>query len=182
MGCNPSGNYPGDKGPPPPVTNIGDDLPVNHVNFIQARNFALRISQITGRKVRLPTEAEWEMACRAGTQTAYYYGNEVAKLSSYAWYGEGSRISHPCGMKLPNACGLYDILGNVWELASDYYETWSTNDPKVDPTGPATGFRRVLRGGCSYNPWDQIRCAMRHPIEETYSDPAIGMRLLCEVD
>lgn len=119
---------------------------------------------------------------RAGTQTAYYHGDDVAKLSEYAWHTQGTRTSQPAGQKLPNELGLYDMLGNVWEIASDLFEIWKTDEPKVDPSGPVEGSTRVLRGGCSYNKWDQNRCAMRHPISATYADPAIGMRLLCEID
>ncbi|MCL5099078.1 MAG: formylglycine-generating enzyme family protein, partial [Candidatus Omnitrophica bacterium] len=103
-----------------------------------------------GYVYRLPTEAEWEYATRAGTTTRFYYGDDpgYASLSLYAWYSEDSgSATHPVGTKLPNAWGLFDMHGNVWEWCSDWYSEYYSPSSVTDPKGPATGTLRVVRGG-----------------------------------
>ncbi|MBL8028893.1 MAG: formylglycine-generating enzyme family protein [Fibrobacteres bacterium] len=98
---------------------------------------------------RLPTEAEWEYAYRAGTTTAYYWSNtwDQPQADTYCWNNNNSRNStYPVGTKLPNAWGLYDMAGNVWEWCNDWLESY-TADTKTNPMGPSTGSYRVLRGG-----------------------------------
>jgi len=90
--------------------------PVEQVSYGDAIVFCQKLSKITGKNYRLPTESEWEYACRANTDTAYYFGDDSKHLKDYAWYEDNSGlITHPVGLKLPNAWGLHDMHGNVWE-------------------------------------------------------------------
>jgi len=118
---------------------------------------------------RLPTEAEWEYACLAGTKTKYSFGNDVRKLKAYAWFAENSSgKTHPVGQKKPNPWGLYDMHGNVAEWCNDFYsENYYKQSPEENPKGPATGQERVLRGGAWNSSADTCRSAYRA------SDPSI---------
>ncbi len=129
MGSNPSK---ASKDPNAPADTISEG---------DAVAFCDKLSEKTGQAARLPTEAEWEYACRAGSTTRYFFGDDPAKLGEYAWYdkNDGGK-SHPVGQKKPNPWGLYDILGNVCERVSDKYnKDYYKKSPKVDPTGPSQG-------------------------------------------
>jgi formylglycine-generating enzyme required for sulfatase activity len=128
--------------------------PVETVNWDEAMEFCRKLAAMpaerTARRVyRLPTEAEWEYACRAGTTTRWYSGDDEAGLADVAWFNKNaSSMTHPVGEKKPNAWGLYDMSGNVeqWcadRFSADYYK----QSPPNDPTGPSAGSDRVLRGG-----------------------------------
>ena len=94
--------------------------PVESVSYDDAVAFCQKLSQLTGRNYRLPTESEWEYACRAWTTTRYYFGDDENQLGDYAWYEDNSGLTtHPVGQKLPNTWGLYDMHGNVWEWCQD---------------------------------------------------------------
>jgi len=112
---------------------------------------------------RLPTEAEWERACRAGTDTAYYWGDNAALAGSYAWYWDNSPSgTQPVGGKTPNALGLYDMSGNVWEWVADWYDgSYYSASPGSNPPGPVSGTWKVLRGGSSGGVGDGLRSAYR---------------------
>lgn len=103
-----------------PSETAGDDLPVENISWNQARDFCAKVSKTAGMAIRLPTEAEWEYACRAGTRTEYYTGDTEAHLDKIAWYvGNSGGKLHPVGKKQPNAFGLHDMLGSVWEMCED---------------------------------------------------------------
>lgn len=131
----------------------GDDLPVETVSWQDANKFCETISAKTGKTYRLPTEAEWEMACRAGSNTRYYFGDDKKLLGEYAWFSENAGgKTHPVGQKKPNDWGLFDMHGNVWELCADWYDgSYYGECDKLrivtDPLGPAAGSLRVIRGG-----------------------------------
>ena len=137
----------------------GDDLPVEQITWADAVAFCKKFSEKEGRTYRLPTEAEWEYACRAGTTTLIPAG---AKLDDVAWHKDNSdKKSHPVGLKQANPWGLYDILGNVAEWCSDWYGPYAADDA-VDPKGPDTGTLRVLRGGSWYVDTTRTNAVYRH--------------------
>ncbi len=129
MGSNPSKST---KGPDCPVDNVGEP---------DALTFCGKLAEITGRDVRLPTEAEWEYASRAGSDTKWFFGNDPLQIGEYAWFKDNAGAkSHPVGQKKPNPWGLYDIYGNVCERISDKYsKNYYAQSPRVDPTGPSQG-------------------------------------------
>jgi formylglycine-generating enzyme required for sulfatase activity len=149
----------------------GDNRPVEMVSWDDCQSFCKKLSAKVGRTVRLPTEAEWEYACRAGTKTAYYFGDDESQLAQYAWCaphgfqydwvsGTERRSTHDVGGKIPNAWGLYDMHGNVWEWCQDWYGVYSA-DSQTDPTGLSNGRNRVRRGGGCYNGAFLCRAAYR---------------------
>ena len=134
----------------------GEMLPVDKVSFLQAAAFCKAITirdrkagRITGNMIyRLPTEAEWEYACLAGATTAFSFGDLAKETDAYLWSAENSEDkTNPVSQKKPNAWGLYDMHGNVWEWCSDWYINSYTNAETTDPQGPSSGTARVLRGG-----------------------------------
>lgn len=133
----------------------GVSNPVESVTWNEAVEFCRLLSSLpkekaAGRNYRLPTEAQWEYACRAGTTTRYNFGDDERQLDVYAWYGLNSnRTTHPVGEKLPNTFGLYDVHGNVWEWCHDWYADYPSGSA-TNPTGPSSGSRRVYRGSS----WD----------------------------
>ena len=128
--------------------------PVETVSWNDAQEFCKKLSQLTGKKYRLPTEAEWEYACRAGTQTRFYFGDDATKLEDYGWYnGNSSSKTHTVGEKKPNDWGLYDMSGNVWEWCEDpYHDSYADKPENIKNNGntawPSSDISlRVLRGG-----------------------------------
>jgi formylglycine-generating enzyme required for sulfatase activity len=128
----------------------GRDLPVEEVSWDDANKFIEKLNTLIkdgDTKYRLPTEAEWEYACRADSSTKYCFGDDASKLVEYAWFNENSEsTTHRVGLKLPNAWGLYDMHGNVYEWIADWYGDYSKGET-TDPNGPKTGSARVVRGG-----------------------------------
>ncbi len=128
---------------------------------------------------RLPTEAEYEYALRAGTRTVFHCGNSPEDLKRFAWFKANSpRGPHPVGEKPANAWGLCDLVGNVWEWCNDYYqEDYYQHSPERDPHGPATGQNRVVRGGCWNSKPDHCRAAYRYYEMPAYTDTCFAKDL-----
>jgi len=125
------------------------DCPVDEVSWDQIHVFIEQLNEMTGETYRLPTEAEWEYAARAGTTTRYYCGDDESCLDDSAWYSANSGVeTHQVGRKQPNAWGLYDMTGNLWEYCEDFYDDgYYEESPETDPQGPDSGFSIVMRGG-----------------------------------
>ena len=125
----------------PSKSTKGPNCPVDNVSAADALSFCGKVAEKTGLDVRLPTEAEWEYASRAGRETKWFFGNDPSQIGEYAWYKENAGAkSHPVGQKKANPWGLYDIYGNVCERISDTYSrSYYSQSPKVDPTGPSQG-------------------------------------------
>ncbi|MGI9443231.1 MAG: formylglycine-generating enzyme family protein [Rubripirellula sp.] len=144
----------------------GANNPVEMVRWDDAVEFCRRLSELPAEKAaghvyRLPTEAEWEYACRAGTTTRFSFGDDEWKLGDYAWHdGNADDNTHPVGGKKPNAWGLYDMHGNVWEWCQDLYGDYPSGTV-TDPTGAASGSFRVLRGDCWISSAENCRSAYR---------------------
>jgi formylglycine-generating enzyme required for sulfatase activity len=192
---------------------VGHNHPVDHVTWDDAVEFCKRLSEMpqekaSGHVYRLPTEAEWEYACRAGTTTAYNTGDSKDSLEQAGWYGDnaGSKpidsaekfreakgnikqyalglmangnTPHPVGRKKPNAWGLYDMHGNLWEWCSDWHGDYPSRDV-TDPKGPSVGKERVHRGGCYLVEGIKCRSAARNwdPPGDTYY--YLGFRVVME--
>ena len=142
----------------------GKDNPVEMVSWDDSQEFCKKLGQATNQTVRLPTEAEWEYSCRAGTSTNYYSGDSEGDLKRVAWYGANHGISnsttHPVGQKDPNLFGLYDMHGNVWQWCQDWFNAYSANEV-ADPQGYAQSPGRVLRGGSWLDDPSLCRSAFR---------------------
>ncbi|MBQ9073003.1 MAG: formylglycine-generating enzyme family protein [Muribaculaceae bacterium] len=138
LGSNPSATY-----------GLGNEYPASYVSWEDIVNiFIPRLNKITGKKFRLPTEAEWEYAARGGNQSQGYKYSGSNTIGDVAWYRENSQLFiHSVGSKQPNELGIYDMSGNVWEWCSDWYGSYTAATTQTDPTGPSTGYYRVHRGG-----------------------------------
>lgn len=165
----------------------GAERPVEQVSWKDCQRFCERLNErVPGLGVRLPSEAEWEYACRAKTQTATYAGDpdedviEAKVLEAIAWYSMNSGgDTHEVKQKQPNAWGLYDALGNVWEWCMDGMRQYSS-DAQRDPMGPATGERRVSRGGSWSNVARSVRAACRYEDPLGDRDDDLGLRLVLD--
>jgi formylglycine-generating enzyme required for sulfatase activity len=142
----------------------GADNPVENVSWEDAQEFINKLNKQIGKNIyRLPTEAEWEYACRAGTQTAYSFGDDPGRLGEYVWYSENSgRQTHPVGQKKPNNWGLYDMHGNVWEWCADIYVSDAYQQhQRQNPLVQSGGDSRVFRGGSWRSDAQNLRSAQR---------------------
>ena len=153
-----------------------DRLPVENVSFNNCQEFLSK----AGDELRLPTEAEWEYACRAGSSSAYFFGDSSSDLGSYAWYSDNSSsTTHEVGQKKPNNWNLYDMLGSVWEWCQDWYDKdYYSRSPLGDPQGASSGQFRVIRGGCwVYGYGSHCRSASRGGYKPGGQYGIIGFRL-----
>ncbi|WP_020675950.1 formylglycine-generating enzyme family protein [Geopsychrobacter electrodiphilus] len=176
-----------------------DQQPVVFVSWSDARDFGNWLGHKIGRSVRLPTEAEWEYAARGGTLTPHYwdaeskiaclYANVGDKSASQNWHGstyfgcnDGHIVSSIVGTYKPNAFGLYDMLGNVWEWTGDWYrKMYDTSLSKDNPHGPEAGNMKVLRGGSWFSNPKNSRVAMRSWYRPDSSNNSLGFRLVMRV-
>jgi formylglycine-generating enzyme required for sulfatase activity len=159
----------------------GDDRPVENVTYEMAQEFVKRLNiKENTNTYRLPTEAEWEYAARAGKNTEWTFGSQEELLGTYAWqYENAGRQTHPVGRKLPNGWGLYDIHGNVWEWVSDWYAPdYYKQSDRSNPIGPVKGEYRVLRGGSWNGRASYARTANRFPNRPNVPDKEFGLRLV----
>lgn len=135
--------------------------PVDRVNWKDCQDFLKKLNDKTGRKFVLPTEAEWEYSCRAGSTTEYCFGNDETRLGEYAWYGPNLPTRrYPVGQRKPNAWGLYDMHGNACEWCQDWYGSYQGGDQN-DPQGPVRGNDHVRRGGSCFDSAAAHRSAWR---------------------
>jgi len=152
------------------VTKIGPDLPASWIQWIEAKEYCAKLSKKIGRKVALPTEAQWEYACRAGSETEYCYGDDPGKVGDYGWLGsnmidnqKNKTYARKGGLRKPNAWGLYDMHGNVWEWCRDWYDPdFYAEKNKVDPVCLKEGKTVTARGGSWYNGPVHLRSAVRN--------------------
>ncbi|MEQ8791501.1 MAG: SUMF1/EgtB/PvdO family nonheme iron enzyme [Pirellulaceae bacterium] len=161
----------------------GSDYPATYVSWDEAVEFCRKLSEKEGRTYRLPTEAEWEYACRGGSTTKYSFGASDTSLKDHAWFEVNAwdvdeKYAHSVGQKRANAFGLYDMHGNVWEWCQDWYgEDYYANSPGNDPRGPSEGSYRVYRGG-GWSPaaWD-CRSAFRSGYNPSLRISILGFRV-----
>ncbi len=154
--------------------------PVEQVSWNDAQAFIQKVNAAKdGYTYRLPTEAEFEYAARAGTATAYSFGDDVNQLGQYGWYGDNSSgQTQAVGTKLPNAYGLYDMHGNVWQWVQDFYDRSYSKSSATDPTGPSSGSYRVIRGGGWFNDARSCRSASRYYYDASGRSSNLGFRLV----
>src|SRR5262249_3233534 len=167
-----------------PSSHKGDDLPVDRVSWEDAQPFLAQRSERAGRQCRLPTEAEWEYACRAYTTTAFYSGAGERALKKVGWSNfsrqpASERCSHPVARLLPNAFGLYDMHGNVREWCLDGLRGYQAKDV-ADPRGSEKSDERVVRGGCWHYAAEDARAASRYARPVHYRLNYYGFRVLME--
>jgi serine/threonine protein kinase/formylglycine-generating enzyme required for sulfatase activity len=156
--------------------------PVESVSWEDCQIFLKRLGEKCGAvegSYRLPSEAQWEYACRAGSSGKWFFGESEAELVDYGWYKENSEEkTHPVGLKKANDWGLYDVYGNVWQWCADWYDKdYYKRSPGIDPAGPLSGSRRVLRGGSWNHPAGSCRSANRDNREPGYRISSHGLRV-----
>lgn len=163
-----------------PSENKGDDLPVENITWEEAKAFAHKLSQKTGKHYRLPTEAEWEYAARGGNSSVFHFGDNPAALAEHAWFRENAGgKSHQTGSKKANPFGLYDMLGNVWERVED---CWHIDYEEAPSDGSAWDSEdcafRVVRGGSWVNHPQFLRSAFRFRYAPGSRYEFVGVRIV----
>jgi formylglycine-generating enzyme required for sulfatase activity len=180
----------------------GIDCPAADINWLNASAFCMKLTALErssgvlaqDEAYRLPTEAEWEYACRAESTSLYSFGNDHSQLDEYAWWGayngydpsgkqlpgvgpcKGERFAHPVALKKPNQWGLYDMYGNLWEWCGDWYSKGYIGG--VDPEGPSSGDKRIQRGGSWSNAITACRTHGRRPKPPDQGSSAYGFRVV----
>ena len=174
MGRNPS-HFTGDS-----------NRPVEKVSFLDASNYCATVTlrERAARRLpadyeyRLPTEAEWEYACRAGSTNLFHFGDDASVAEQYAWTAENCEAAtHPVGLKQPNAWGLYDTHGNVWEWCQDWFEPYPAK-PVTDPAGPATSKYKVFKGGGWNQDAEYARASSRFMMSPLNGIHFVGFRVV----
>jgi len=168
--------------------NEGDNFPVTSVSWDEAMNFCHILTEQERKERRLPdaweytlpTEAQWERACRARTETKFCFGDDEFKLGDYAWFNDNSRDARQqgaraVGRKEPNPWGLHDMHGNVWEWCRDVYDTKLKGG--IDPEATKGGSTRVFRGGSWYVIADSCRSTVRVGADSSFRDVSLGFRV-----
>jgi len=166
--------------------SCGNNCPVDNISWYDTQDFIKKLNNLGEGTYRLPTEAEWEYAARAGTQTPFFWGE---CLSDYANYNGNETVSEcpksvfrntplPVSSFLPNAWGLYDVHGTIWEWCQDYKADYS-KETVTDPTGPKSGQIRIHRGGGFVSPEKNCRSAFRPAMEPDFKNNTFGARLVC---
>ncbi|MFC1553984.1 formylglycine-generating enzyme family protein [candidate division KSB1 bacterium] len=158
----------------------GDNRPVENITWEEAQEYLKRLSDLTGYTYRLPTETEWEYACRSESKSEFPFENDGETLENFAWYENNSNTeTSPVGLKNPNKWGLYDVLGNVSEMCMDWYFPKYTSDtPLYDPKGPSTGTYRVIRGGSWFDNEYHLRVSNRNIIDPEARCFNVGFRVV----
>ena len=159
-----------------------DDCPVERVSWNEVQEFIVRLNKLTGKKYRLPTEAEWEFAARAGEADYRFLYSGGPDVNDFVWYMDNSSgKTRTVGLKRPNKLGLFDMNGNVWEWCQDKKATYFEEDQK-NPDGPATGYRRVLRGGAWNSSPEYCRISVRGQAQPSYRYNFVGFRLAMSIN
>jgi formylglycine-generating enzyme required for sulfatase activity len=159
----------------------GNDLPIESVSYQEAVSYCKALSEVEGMHYRLPTEAEWEYACRAGTDTAYCNGNDVAALEKVAWYAENSGGKpHPVCQKLPNAWGMYDLNGDIYQWCADNWEPVAAFDV-TDPLLDNGSLDHVIRGGSYRSDAERCKTAQRDHFTAAESSTEFGFRICLDL-
>jgi len=161
-----------------PSVTKGRTLPAHRVSWDDAQLFVQKLSQKTGKKYRLPTEAEWEYAARGGSTTTYPWGNNDSELHVYAWFNAIANATNPVGLKKPNQFGLYDMIGNAWEWTQDCWNGNYKNAPN-DGTAWTSGdcSQRVWRGGSWFGGPLDLRAALRVRVTSAIRSLNLGFRV-----
>lgn len=159
----------------------GENCPVNMVSWVDVQEFLKKLNaKEKTNKYRLPTEAEWEYAARAGANTMFCFGDNERRLGEFAWYFRNSADAiQPVAQLRPNAWGLYDVHGNVWEWAQDYPSVYPSAT-LIDPPGSISGTVRVFRGGACTSFPERVRLAFRHSFPPTLKSHILGFRVVRE--
>ena len=165
---------------PSEFCELGDEYPVEQVSWEECVGFAGRLkAREKGRIYRLPTESEWEYACRAGTSAGFSFGDDESLLDQYGWFRDNAGgHTHPVGRKKPNPWGLYDMHGNVWEWCLDSFGDYP-DGPATDPLGSLEGLYKVGRGGGWSDPAKACRSAYRSGSDPMNCGSDMGFRLAC---